>query len=191
MLLLWRFNGDRVQLAYAKRLEMGRYFIARKEGSVVDLRVGDLIFVRGVGFVSKAIEGVTKSPYSHVAGLVKPNELLESNGFRRIGYEALDRYKGCADIFTCDLATEKQREQMVRNGVKEINDPYDWLLIPWQLIRYLLGWKLPYSEGKSRECSTFWSRLYRQVGIDLCPGVRYPSPGDLAESKMLRKVGSL
>lgn len=159
----------------------------------MDIKKADLILVRGRGWISEEIEEITKSPYSHVAGVVKPNELVEANGLRLPGiiYAALDYYTGRADVFTCDILTDEQCEQIAKLAIQEVGDSYDYPLLLWQFFRYRFGWRLPYKEGKARECSVLWARLYRKVGIDLCPDIEYPSPADLAQSRLLRKVGSL
>ncbi|MHB1651681.1 MAG: hypothetical protein ACYCVD_04280 [Desulfitobacteriaceae bacterium] len=159
----------------------------------MEMRKADLILVRGRGWFSKEIEEITKSPYSHVAGIVKENELVEANGFRFPGvtYAALDYYAGRADVFTCDVLAKEQRQQITNLAISEVGDPYDYPLLFWQFFRYRFGWHLPYREGKSRECSVLWAEIYRNVGIDLCQGIEYPSPADLAQSKLLRKVGGI
>lgn len=158
----------------------------------MDIKLGDLILVRGTGPISRAIEEITDSPYSHAAGLVGENELIEANGFRRIGYEALHEYADVGDVFTCDTLTDEQRRKIVDYVKREVGGHYDWSLLFVELIRYALHIILPYREPASaRICSTLWADAYRAVGVDLCPGVKYPSPADLAKSPLLRKVGGI
>lgn len=157
----------------------------------MDMKPGDLIFEKGTDFISDAIEDISKSIYSHTAGLVKENVLIEANGFRKIGYQALDYYAGRTDVYTCDDLTDEQRKAIVDYVIKEVGGHYDYVLLAWEFIRCEFNLILPYQEGKTvRICSTLWADAYRQAGIDLCPGVKFPSPGDLASSKLLRKVGS-
>lgn len=157
----------------------------------MELKPGDLIFEKGTGLISDGIEDISQSTYSHTAGLVKENELIEANGFRKIGYQALDYYDGKADVYTCDDLTDGQRELIIHYVQQEVGGHYDYFLLVWEFIRYVFHWLLPYQEGKTvRICSTLWADAYRQAGIDLCPGIRYPSPGDLANSKLLQKIGS-
>jgi hypothetical protein len=156
----------------------------------MELKPADLIFVRGIDIASRVIEEVTQSPYSHVAGLVKPNELIEANTFRKTGYQAIDSYARQADVYTCDLLTDEQRQKIVEYVTGCVGSHYDYLLLIWELTRYKLKWLWPYHEGQNRICSTLWSDAYRQAGVDLCPGILYPTPGDLANSKLLRKIGS-
>jgi cell wall-associated NlpC family hydrolase len=151
------------------------------------LRPGDLLFIRGDSLPDRVIESVTHSPYSHVAGFVKENELIEAQGLRRTGYQALDFYTA-PDIYTCDVLTDDQRRRIVQYVTEQVGTRYDWLLILWEGLHYLLHLTLPYHEHKRFICSTLWADAYRTVGIDLCPWTRYPTPGDLARSFFLRKV---
>lgn len=158
----------------------------------MEIKFGDLILERGTGPISEAIEQISHSPYSHVAGYVKDNELIEANGFRKIGYQALDYYAGKADVFSCESLTDEQRSQIVDYVKNEVGGHYDYVLLVWEFLRYVFNLILPYKEAKTvRICSTLWADAYRSVGIDLCPGIKYPSPGDLAESKLLRNMGSI
>lgn len=161
-------------------------------GETMEIRNADLILVRGTGPISRAIENVEHSPYSHVAGVVKNNELIEAEGFRKTGYQALDYYAGHADVFRCDSLTIYDRKKIRELAEKEVGGQYDFVLLFIELIRYWAGVILPYKEPpKVRICSTLWAGIYRKAGIDLCPRIRYPSPGDIAQSKLLRKVGSI
>lgn len=156
----------------------------------VNIRLGDLVFVTSAGFVPRAIEDITHSRYYHVAGLTAVNELVEAQGFRKTGYQALETYTGAADVYTCAILSDEQRTQITTYALKEIGTRYDYLLIGWEAVRYVLHLVLPFYEGKRRICSTLWSDAYRSTGVDLCPGIPYPSPADLATSPLLQKVGS-
>ncbi|UOF88862.1 hypothetical protein LSG31_13020 [Fodinisporobacter ferrooxydans] len=156
----------------------------------MNLRPGDLVFVRGTTWFEKAIEDITSSQYSHVAGIVKENELIEAQGFRKTGYQGLDCYYGQSDIFTCAGLSDEQRQAIIECVLSEVGTRYDYILILWEAVRYLLHKVFPYKETKRRICSTLWADAYKAAGIDLCPGIRYPSPEDLAQSKLLKKIGS-
>ncbi|GIM47050.1 hypothetical protein DNHGIG_25990 [Collibacillus ludicampi] len=154
------------------------------------IRPGDLIFVGGSDLLGRIIEEVTDSPYCHVAGLVKENELIEAQGFRKTGYQGLDYYAGRADVYTCDSLTNEQIKEIVEYVTDFVGTRYDYLLLAWEWARYKLHRVWPYKETKTRICSTLWADAYREAGVDLCPGIIYPTPGDLAKSSLLRKVCS-
>lgn len=158
---------------------------------MVDILPGDLILVRGNYWLADLIEHISDSPYYHVAGVVKDNELIEANGFRKTGFQALDYYSGVADVYRCPTLTDEQRAIIMKYVYKQIGTNYDYKLIVWEAIRYLTHILLPFKETKNRICSTLWSDAYLAAGINLCPDLKYPSPGDLAQSKLLVKVGSI
>jgi uncharacterized protein YycO len=157
----------------------------------MELKPGDLVLVKGTDFIAKAIEDVTHSPYSHVAGIVAPGQLVEAQGFRKVGYQDLGAYVGQADVYTCDKLTDQQRTIITSYVKDKIGNRYDYILIGIELIRYTLHIVLPYSEHNTRICSTLWADAYTAAGTTLCPGIRYPSPGDIAYSRALRLVGPL
>lgn len=157
----------------------------------MDIKPGDLILVRGNDGLAHEIEAITHSPYSHVAGYVKPGQLIEAQSFRRTGYQSLYTYNGCADVYRCDELNDLQRLQIVKYVTAQIGSHYDYPLILWEAFRYLLKLTFPYYEGKNRICSTLWSDAYESVGVSLCPGIMYPTPGDIGNSAQLRKIGSL
>ena len=157
----------------------------------MELKLGDIILVRGKGLISDAIELAEHSKYSHTASYVGDDKLIEAQGYRRTGYRSLDAYKGMADVYRCNLS-RMQREKIIELAKWAVGGFYDFPLLFVELIRYAFGVLLPYKEPpNTRICSTLWAGIYRDAGIDLCPSIKYPSPADLAQSKLLRKVGSL
>jgi hypothetical protein len=157
---------------------------------MIELLPGDLILVKGNGWIDKEIELISNSPYSHLAGFVKDNELIEANGLRKTGYQPIHTYSGIADVYRCPNLRDDQLAIIMKYVNREIGGRYDYLLILWEAIRYLTHILLPYKETKSRICSTLWSDAYLAAGIDLC-GVKYPSPGDISKSNKLVKIGSI
>jgi uncharacterized protein YycO len=158
--------------------------------AMLPMKTADLLLVHGTSFVDRVIEVVSRSKYSHVAGIVKENELIESLGFRKTGYQGIDTYRGHSDLFTCDILTDDQRKQIVQFAVKQVGTRYDYFLIAWEAEHFLLGVDVPFHEHGRFDCSTLWADAYRSVDVDLCPGIPFPTPGDLAKSKLMRKVGS-
>ncbi len=156
----------------------------------INVRPGDVILVRGSTWIDRTIQGITRSRYSHVAGIIKQNEIIDLLPFSKAGYRNLWLYAGQADVFTCDTLTEEQRKKIVNNVIGKVGTSYDYLLLIWQVSRYLLNWEWSYENTKHSLCSTLWADAYRKVGVELCPDVAYPSPGDLADSRLLRQVWS-
>jgi len=158
-----------------------------------ELKPADLVLVRGTTLIDHAIEDLERSPYSHVAGVgFKPGELIEAQGFRATGYQDIGYYEDDGDVCVCDMLTDVQRTTIVASVKQEIGKQYDYFLLAWELCRYVLHVTLPFREPfHSRICSTLWADAYKTAGIDLCSGIRYPSPGDIAQSKLMRRIGTL
>ena len=157
-----------------------------------DIKPADLILVRGTGWISGAIEDVEHSPYSHVAGAINNFELIEAEGLEKTGYVLVRKYAGQADVFRCESLTTDQRANILHTAKWSVGQRYDYFLLVVEWIRYWFGVIVPYREPPNmRICSTLWAGIYQGQGIDLCPGIRYPTPADVSQSKLLRKVGSI
>ena len=156
-----------------------------------DLLPADVILVYGNLLFDRVVQHVTHSKYSHVAIVAdKPEYVIEAQEFSRVHYQDTGAYIGHADVFRCDLLDSLQRDQLIKNAEKHLNQRYDYLLVFIEFIRYTLGVMLPYYEHNSVICSTLVSNAYKSVGVDLCE-VKYPSPADIAKSGVLRYQGPL
>lgn len=155
------------------------------------MRDGDICLDKGKDWISRAIEDFEHSGYSHATVYID-GQLMEAYGFKLTGYTSIDKYKGELDIFTCDILTDENRKNIKQFLDKQIGTHYDYLLLFVEAIRYLLHITLYYKEPfHSHICSTLAADAYKSVGVDICPGIKYPSPGDIANSKLLRKIGSI
>ncbi|SPF51238.1 conserved hypothetical protein [Candidatus Desulfosporosinus infrequens] len=158
---------------------------------MLDLHIGDLVLVRGKGIISEAIERVENSCYSHVAGYVGHGELIEAEGLRRTGYARVSKYKGCADVFRYNNLTREQRWRILELATYSVGERYDWWLDFIEFMRYTFGVIVPYREPPNlRICSNLWAGIYSDTDIDLCPGIKYPTPKDVSGSKLLTYIGS-
>ncbi|MCL6454247.1 MAG: hypothetical protein K6T78_11605 [Alicyclobacillus sp.] len=157
----------------------------------LEIKPGDLIFIRGTEGVAGPIKKITRSPYTHVAGAIFDDRLIESQALRRTGYQDLTCYQGVSDVFTCPRLTEKDRRAIVAYVTKHIGTRYDYVLFGFLACRHLFGEMMPVCALKRRHiCTTLWLEAYQSVGIDLCPGITYPTPGELSQSPELEFVGS-
>ena len=161
------------------------------KGNIPLLQPGDLVFIRGTEGLAGPIKKFTRSPYTHIAGLVLDGKLIESQALRRTGYQNLDTYRGVADVYTCKTLSTDQRQQIVDFVKQEIGGRYDYILFGWLAFRSLLGGAIPSYFGSKRQiCTTLWANAYKQAGVELCPETPYPTPGELSNSKLLQRVGS-
>ncbi len=156
------------------------------------MKIGDVGLDKGSDWISKTIEDFEHSQYSHATAYVGDGILIEADGFDPTGDAPITKYKNQLDIYTCESLTEVQR-QGIKNFLQgQIGTRYDFLLLLIEAIRYALNVVLPYKEPfRSHICSTLVADSYKAVGVELCPGIKYASPGDLSESKLLKKVESV
>ena len=154
-----------------------------------EIQPGDILLISGNTLVDKIIKLVTRSPYSHVVGVVNPNQVVEILPLSTARFKKIQDYTGRADVFTCERLSNDDRRKIVDYVTGKIGASYDYYLIIWEASRYLFNWVWPYDNKDSSLCSTLWSEAYRKAGIDLCPDVKFPVPGDLAKSRYLHKVG--
>lgn len=150
----------------------------------------DLIFIRSKRWIDFPIKLVTQSQYTHVAGYVDSNNLIEAQGLRKTGYVTPDTYLDVSDVYRDPTLSLQQREQIVTFAKREIGSQYDYVLIGWEALRLVFGTVLPYAKNNRRICSTLWADAYKSAGVDLCPYHSYPTPSDLVKSPHLRKIGT-
>ena len=168
--------------------------VRRPEQSIIEsvpasgIQPGDILLISGNTLVDKIIKLVTRSPYSHVVGVVNPNQVVEILPLSTARFKKIQDYTGRADVFTCERLSNDDRRKIVDYVTGKIGASYDYYLIIWEASRYLFNWVWPYDNKDSSLCSTLWSEAYRKAGIDLCPDVKFPVPGDLAKSSYLHKV---
>ena len=168
--------------------------VRRPEQSIIEsvpasgIQPGDILLISGNTLVDKIIKLVTRSPYSHVVGVVNPNQVVEILPLSTARFKKIQDYTGRADVFTCERLSNDDRRKIVDYVTGKIGASYDYYLIIWEASRYLFNWVWPYDNKDSSLCSTLWSEAYRKAGIDLCPDVKFPVPGDLAKSRYLHKV---
>ena len=153
-----------------------------------EIQPGDILLISGNTLVDKIIKLVTRSPYSHVVGVVNPNQVVEILPLSTVRLKKIQDYTGRADVFTCKRFSNDDRRKIISFVTGKIGSSYDYYLIIWEASRYLFNWVWPYDNKDSSLCSTLWSEAYRKAGIDLCPDVKFPVPGDLAKSRYLHKV---
>ena len=155
-----------------------------------DLRLADLLFIRGNQWIDLPVKLVTRSQYTHVAGYVGAGKLIEAQGLRKTGYQDLYTYQGVCDVYRYPGWTLERSEQIIAYSESKIGSRYDYTLLAWEFFRLSFGVILPYIKNNRRICSTLWADAYKHAGVNLCPSLEYPTPSDLVKSKLLRKIGS-
>ncbi len=168
------------------------------------IKNGDVLMYRGRSLESRIIQWATRSRYSHAGLAVWWNDrlmVMEAVG-RGVIVTPLSKnvmsYSGYVEWFT---STEEipadQRLRMVEFAQQELGKEY----ARWRAV--LLGFRLLFQRDEEtrdklrREvrlfCSHYVAETYNAIGRDLKKGVsdRFMSPGDIALSPVLRRMGAL
>jgi hypothetical protein len=168
------------------------------------IRSGDVLMYRGRSLASRLIRLVTGSPYSHAGIAAWWNDrlmVMEAVG-RGVVVTPLSAnvagYHGSVEWFTSVVEIDAgTRERMVRFAQEELGKEYG----RWNAIA--LGLRLLFKKGvEARDtlrraqrlfCSHYVAQIYNAGGVDLQRGVsdRFMSPGDIARSPVLQRVGAL
>ena len=162
-----------------------------KEGFNVIILPGDIIAVRGTGWLSREIEEVTSSKYSHIATAISDSFMVEALWPRVHTPDMITKYTGVADVYRYTNATDAQRKQMAYYVQKQIGTHYSALLLLYEWLRYRMH-IMPVYTGLKFICSLLEADAVRK-GADLpfCQGIPYPSPQDVVTDPAVVKIGSL
>jgi uncharacterized protein YycO len=157
----------------------------------MELKPCDLILVRGKNnLISEAIEEITNSPYSHVAGYIGNNTLVEAEGFEKTGQVPLSKYVDY-DVYRYEGLTKEQKFKILNYISSQIGGQYNYFMLVVEFMRYVFHVVLPYKEPyKSHICSMLWADAFKSTGINLCSNIDtlFPSPADISNSKLLKKI---
>lgn len=155
----------------------------------LDIKPGDVLFVRGSGFIPEIIEYVTHGP-SHAAMFVDTNRLEEAQGGRPLGEIDLSFYldgKTKLEVWEDDSLTDSERAKMVSFAHTLYGEKYDYMLIPLEFLHFEcglpLGW---YHHPNSDICSTDIYDVAAHVG-HIWSKVPNPAPVDLLHGEILKK----
>lgn len=155
------------------------------------LEIGNIIASRGDSIISSVIKKITYSKYSHLAIIVSNTLIIEADGISGfIKYRNIEDFQSYSDIFTCDSLTDKKSQEMIFYLEGKVGQKYDRILLFWLFVKYVFRVKLPYKNDSSMICSELVNNAYKSVGVRLSKK-RFPSPKDIINSKLLRKIGSL
>ncbi len=142
------------------------------------LNMGDLVFVRGDGWVSRAIEDITHSSYSHVALAVSGDTLIECQAGEPVCYVPASKYANEADVYRSALDAVTLTAA-VNAACAHIGERYGYGLIAEEFVREETGIQLPW-HARGPICSVLISDAVRKAGVGFCQGIQYPAPADEA-----------
>jgi len=170
------------------------------------LRSGDLLFTSGDYLVSKAIQKVTNSPWSHVGIVIRLDsidrmlllESVEDMGVRFAplskylkDYENGRHYKGRAVLARCKDVNAETITGISTFGIDELTQPYDKDEIAKILARITLGIG---KKERDREyiCSELVYECFLHAGKEFTYDSRgFISPEDVWKDEKLSLVGRI
>jgi uncharacterized protein YycO len=155
------------------------------------LKKGDIILKRGTGRLSRDIEFVTHSQFSHAALVSDPDKnLIIETGLHGVGHSHVKDFIGMSFVFRMKTMTDEQAEQIVKYAENQLGKPYDYEELVEIFLRYVFH--IPNNEEEKGRyvCSTFVNEAYASAGIRLTKQ-NIPSPEDIYESSLLTKIGDL
>lgn len=168
------------------------------------IKNGDVLLYRGRSLVSLLIMFITRSYYSHAGLAVWWNErlmVMEAVGKGVMVSplsSSVDKYHGRVDLFTPrEEIPDEDRLRLVTFAQEELGKEYAaWKAILLGL-KLLLQWDVEKRDALRRErklfCSYYVAQAYNAINRDLRKGVsdRFMTPGDIANSPLLRPVATL
>lgn len=139
--------------------------------------------------MSDAIEDITHSPYSHVALCISDTEVIEAIFPDGVHETSITKYEGKADIYT-PLAVPYDITSAITKSISFLGERYDDLLIIYEFFKDEIDLRFSYHEKRHKDliCSTCIRDSFLP-NINLTPGIKYPTPGDLSKSTVLQLKG--
>ncbi|MBK1611807.1 YiiX/YebB-like N1pC/P60 family cysteine hydrolase [Bacillus cereus] len=136
------------------------------------MRQGDVVFLQGKSFISKAVRFFDKGKFSHVAIAMSNTHILEADFDTRVAIVPFDKNEFNI-IEVIDLGLNKdERSRVVAMGSKMVGKKYDYMQIIWYMISKLLRLKGKnrFNNPNSYICSELVFAVLEEAGIleELC-----------------------
>ena len=122
---------------------------------MLDMKPGDIVFVRGKGPISRIIRFYDKGDFSHVAIAVSRTHILEAQYYTksRIYPFYFDDY----EILRLDF-TDEERQEVIKMGIQLCGKWYDYS----QILGYLLN--KPRNNPNNLICSEMVATILSELG---------------------------
>ena len=150
-------------------------------------------YLKGKSFISRAIQLVTKSSYSHIGIYLGNYTIAEALG-RGVTIDFIHDLPQGYDIFRLKpeiMFTETQKNKLDDFILQKISTPYNYEKIFACLLEEELGIKIPVVKNRMI-CSEFAYLAYRYaLGFDILPDIpdhEIITPEMISESEFLIKV---
>jgi uncharacterized protein YycO len=135
------------------------------------MELGDIVFFKGQSWISKIIQKLTGSPYTHVALAMSSDSILEADRFVNTRVRTIENHEIYCVMRYKNGLTPEQRKIIFEDGMKTIGTKYDYPQVFMWLIRLLFNYKGQgiVNNANRLYCSELVDRLYKKAGIDLVP----------------------
>jgi len=191
-------------MRFVSRKNVGAVPSVDYEQSRSQIKNGDVLMYRGRSLESKIIRWITGSAYSHAGLVARWNDrlmVMEAVG-KGVVVTPISQnvrgYHGRVEWFTStEEIPDDQRLQMVEFAQRELGKEYNLWSAVFLGIRVIFQKNVETKDKLRREkrlfCSHYVAQTYNAIGRDLKMGVgdRFMSPGDIAVSSRLKRIGIL
>ncbi|HDR7263654.1 YiiX/YebB-like N1pC/P60 family cysteine hydrolase [Bacillus sp. CH_203] len=136
------------------------------------MRQGDVVFLQGKSFISKAVRFFDKGKFSHVAIAMSNTHILEADFDTRVAIVPFDKNEfNIIEVIDLEL-NKDERSRVVAMGSKMVGKKYDYMQIVWYMISKLLRLKGKnrFNNPNSYICSELVFAVLEEAGIldELC-----------------------
>lgn len=159
------------------------------------LEPGDVIVVSGDRFISKMIQRVVETPWTHVALYIGNGRVLEIDWNTRASLAPEEYLSGdldCVVMRSKKPLTQVQRRQLFQLALayQDQGSKYDWhLLLSMYLEKQFPQIKWPFNSKNNFICTELTQHILEAIGLDLFPnhtGNVYPH--DFLSSDALMEI---
>lgn len=136
------------------------------------MKQGDVVFLQGKSFISKAVRFFDKGTFSHVAIAMSGTHILEADFDTRVSIVPFDKNEFNV-IEVIDLGLNKEeRSRVVAMGTKMVGKKYDYMQIIWYIISKMLRLKgkNKFNNPNNYICSELVFAVLNEAGVleELC-----------------------
>lgn len=155
---------------------------------MIQLKLYDVLAVKGSSVVSPLIRELTQSPYSHIALVLSTNQIAETDAFKNENITSLHYSPDTYDVFRYLPLTTEQGQLIHEYITAHMGEAYDYMQVISTGLHILFHFPIIDTPGHS-DCSGIVDRAFFHAGIDLGDhGVGNLTPADEAHSSVLTKI---
>ena len=153
------------------------------------LKTGDILLVKGKGWIGKVISLFTKSEYTHSACYIKKSTVIESywGGVKLVNIKTEGKY----DVFRHETATPYQLRKVTEWMITQVGRGYDYLGLFGIGFSMLGITKKNHLDGKNEYwCSELVADAYlhAHIPLDVEEDTWKVSPADFSRSHYFKQI---